>query len=118
MSNRIASAPVPGRRFNLTSARPSLRVGVVAAAAAVIVVMALVLSTAAATRLRETATEAARHNVESIVRGYIDPSLHAETFNLQAFRDPGINPQLERLSLAGAIRLINLWSPDGTIVYS
>ena len=98
--------------------QPSLRGLVVIGAAAVVVSMALVLADAVANRLRETATEAAHHNVESIVRGFIDPSLRPESFDLGRMPDPGVNEQIERLSLANSIRVINIWSRDGSIVYS
>src|SRR5687768_3632020 len=81
----------------------SLRGLVVLGAAAVIVVMAFVMSGTVANRLRETATEAARHHVESIVRGFIDPSVHANSFDLDAIPDPGVNEQLERLSIGSTI---------------
>jgi diguanylate cyclase (GGDEF)-like protein/PAS domain S-box-containing protein len=87
-------------------------------AAGVIVAMAVVVSSATAGRLRETATDAARHSVESIVRGFIDPALEAGSFDLGSRPAARVDEQLERLSLANSIRLINIWSRDGRVVYS
>ncbi len=98
--------------------RPGIRAVVVAPAIAVIVVMAVIVSNSVANELREGAKEAAVHNVEAIVRGYVDPALHETSLDLDARHDPAIDAQLERLVLSGEIRRINLWSRDGRIVYS
>jgi diguanylate cyclase (GGDEF)-like protein/PAS domain S-box-containing protein len=91
---------------------------VIAPAIAVTVVMAIVVSNAVADELRRSATEAAVHGVEAIVRGYVDPELDEASLDLDATRDPAIDHQLERLTLSGEIRRINVWSRDGRIVYS
>jgi diguanylate cyclase (GGDEF)-like protein/PAS domain S-box-containing protein len=80
--------------------------------------MAIVVSNAVADELRRSATEAAVHGVEAIVRGYVDPELGETSLDLDATRDPTIDRQLERLTLSGEIRRINVWSRDGRIVYS
>jgi PAS domain-containing protein len=80
--------------------------------------MAVVVSNAVADELRRSATEAAVHGVEAIVRGYVDPELGETSLDLDAARDPAIDRQLERLTLSGEIRRINVWSRDGRIVYS
>jgi diguanylate cyclase (GGDEF)-like protein/PAS domain S-box-containing protein len=98
--------------------RPGIRVVVVAPAIAVIVGMAMVVSNSVADELREGAKEAAVHNVEAIVRGYVDPVLNEMSLDLDATRDPEIDAQLERLTLSGEIRRVNVWSRDGRIVYS
>jgi diguanylate cyclase (GGDEF)-like protein/PAS domain S-box-containing protein len=98
--------------------RPGLRTIVVAPAVAVIVGMAIVVSNSVADELRRSATESAVHSVEAIVRGYVDPGLHETSLDLGAARDPAIDAQLERLTLSGEIRRINIWSRDGRIVYS
>ena len=98
--------------------RPGLRTIVVAPAVAVIVGMAIVVSNSVADELRRSATESAVHSVEAIVRGYVDPGLHETSLDLGAARDPAIDGQLERLTLSGEIRRINIWSRDGRIVYS
>jgi diguanylate cyclase (GGDEF)-like protein/PAS domain S-box-containing protein len=87
-------------------------------AVAVIVGMAIVVSNSVADDLRRSATESAVHNVEAIVRGYVDPELHESSLDLAAPRDPAIDAQLERLTQSGEIRQINIWSRDGRIVYS
>ena len=108
----IARASVGLRR------RPGLRTVVVAPAVAVIVGMAIVVSSSVADELRRSATDSAVHNVEAIVRGYVDPELTETSLDLDAPRDPAIDAQLERLTLSGEIRRINIWSRDGRIVYS
>ena len=69
--------------------RPGLRTVVVAPAVAVIVGMAIVVSNSVADELRRSATESAVHNVEAIVRGYVDPELDESSLDLDAPRDPG-----------------------------
>ena len=98
--------------------RPGLRTIVVAPAVAVILVMAIVVSNSVADELRRGATESAVHNVEAIVRGYIDPGLREASLDLNAPHNPTIDSQLERLTQSGEIVRINLWSRDGRIVYS
>jgi diguanylate cyclase (GGDEF)-like protein/PAS domain S-box-containing protein len=98
--------------------RPGLRTIVVAPAVAIVVAMAVVVSNGVADELRRTATDAALHSVEAIVRGYVDPVLDASSLDLDAPRDPNIDRQLERLTASGDIRRIDLWSRDGRIVYS
>jgi diguanylate cyclase (GGDEF)-like protein/PAS domain S-box-containing protein len=98
--------------------RPGIRMVVVAPAIAVIVGMAVVVSNSVANELRESAKEAAVHNVEAIVRGYVDPVMDDTSLDLDARHDPAIDAQLERLTLSGEIRRINVWSRDGRIVYS
>jgi diguanylate cyclase (GGDEF)-like protein/PAS domain S-box-containing protein len=116
--------PVPKSRRVFSGAaarirrRPGIRVVVVAPAIAVIVGMAVVVSNSVADELREGAKEAAVHNVEAIVRGYVDPVLDETSLDLEARHDPAIDAQLERLVLSGEIRRINVWSRDGRIVYS
>ena len=116
--------PVPKLRHVLPASaarirrRPGFRVVVVAPAIAVIVGMALVVSNSVADELREGAKEAAVHNVEAIVRGYVDPVLNETSLDLDARHDPEIDAQLERLTLSGEIRRVNVWSRDGRIVYS
>jgi diguanylate cyclase (GGDEF)-like protein/PAS domain S-box-containing protein len=98
--------------------QPRLNALVVVPAVAVIVAMAVVVSNSAADELRETSKQSAVQNVEAIVRGYLDPQLDATSLDLDAQRDPAIDAQLERLTLSGEIRRINIWSRDGRIVYS
>lgn len=80
--------------------------------------MAIVVSNSVADELRRSATESAVHNVEAIVRGYVDPELQESSLDLEAPRNVAIDAQLERLTLSGEIRRINIWSRDGRIVYS
>ena len=80
--------------------------------------MAIVVSNGVADELRRSATESAANSVEAIVRGYVDPALGQTSLDLGARLDPAIDAQLERLTLSGEIRRINIWSRDGRIVYS
>ena len=98
--------------------RPGLRTVVVAPAVAVIVGMAIVVSNSVADELRRSATVSAANSVEAIVRGYVDPELSEASLDLGTRLDPAIDAQLERLTLSGEIRRINIWSRDGRIVYS
>ena len=85
---------------------------------AVIIGMAIVVSNSVADELRRSATDSAVHNVEAIVRGYLDPELGESSLDLDAPHDPAIDAQLERLTQSGEIRRISIWSRDGRIVYS
>lgn len=98
--------------------RPGLRTVVVAPAVAIVVAMAVFVSNGVADELRRIATDSAVHSVEAIVRGYVDPVLDASSLDLDAPRDPAIDAQLERLTVSGEIRRIDLWSRDGRIAYS
>ena len=98
--------------------RASFRALVVVPAVAVIVAMAFVVSNCVADQLRESAKESAIQNVEAIVRGYVDPDLDESSLDLNAQRDADIDAQLERLTLSGEIRRVNVWSRDGRVVYS
>jgi len=98
--------------------RPGLRTVVVAPAVAVIIGMAIVVANSVADELRRSATDSAVHNVEAIVRGYVDPALQESSLDLDAPHDPAIDAQLERLTQSGEIRRISIWSRDGRIVYS
>jgi diguanylate cyclase (GGDEF)-like protein/PAS domain S-box-containing protein len=84
----------------------------------VVVGMAVVVAEISAGQLRQTAADAAVHQVEAIVRGYVDPTITEETLALDAVADPEIGAELERLSISGDIREISMWSRDGRIVYS
>lgn len=97
---------------------PDLRTVVVAPTIAIVVAMAFVVSNGVADELRRIATDAAVHNVEAIVRGYVDPNLDAASLDLDASRDDALDAQLERLTVSGDIRRIDVWSRDGRIVYS
>jgi len=91
---------------------------VAGAAIAIVVGMAVSVATLVADELRRTATRAAQHNVETIVRGYVDPTIDPAGLELGGIPDPGITEQLARIVSAGDIRSINIWSRDGRIVYS
>ena len=98
--------------------RPSLRLWVAALAVAVVVCMAVAVAEIAAGHLRQTAAEAAVHNVEGIVRGYVDPKIGEESLALGGQAQTEISAELERLTVSGDIRRISIWSRDGRIVYS
>ena len=83
-----------------------------------VVLMAVAVAEVVANQLRRTAADAAVHNVETIVRGYVDPRIHENSLSLGAPIDPAISAELERITLSGDIRQINIWSRDGRIVYS
>jgi len=98
--------------------RPSLRLLVGALAVAVVVCMAVVVADIAAGHLRQTAAEAAVNSVEAIVRGYVDPKVDEESLALGGRAQPEISAELERITVAGDIRRISIWSRDGRVVYS
>ena len=105
-------------RASVAAPRPGLRLLVAVPAIAVVVGMALVVSHEVAGQLRQTATDAALRDVEAIVRGYLDPTLEPESLDLGSTRSPAIDDQFVRLTAPGNLLRINLWSRDGTIVYS
>jgi diguanylate cyclase (GGDEF)-like protein/PAS domain S-box-containing protein len=102
--------------------RPSWRAGprafVLAGTAAIVIVMALIIADRVAGQLRRTAVDAALGNVETIVRGYVDPVLVEDSLGLDAQPDPAIDRQLERLTVSGNLLEITVWSRDGRAVYS
>jgi diguanylate cyclase (GGDEF)-like protein/PAS domain S-box-containing protein len=109
------------RRLRLAAVRrwrPSLSVPVGILVVSVVVGMAIAIAEIAAGELRRTAAEAAVHQVEAIVRGYVDPVIGEESLALDAVAHPDIAAELDRLSVSGNIREINIWSRDGRIVYS
>jgi diguanylate cyclase (GGDEF)-like protein/PAS domain S-box-containing protein len=91
---------------------------VIAPAVAVIVGMAIAVSTAVADELRRSASDAAVHGIEAIVRGYIDPALGEGSLDLTAEPDAALDTELERLTQSGELRRISIWSRDGRVVYS
>jgi diguanylate cyclase (GGDEF)-like protein/PAS domain S-box-containing protein len=80
--------------------------------------MAVVLAEVVAGHLRSTAANGAVHNVEAIVRGYVDPQVDEADLALEGVPGPGMSAELERLIVSGDIRVISIWSRDGRIVYS
>lgn len=106
---RLGAVPLP---------RPGLRGIVIAPAVAVIVAMAVVVSSAVADELRRSASDAAVHGIEAIVRGYVDPSLDEGSLDLGAGPTAALDDELERLTQSGDIRRISVWSRDGRVVYS
>jgi diguanylate cyclase (GGDEF)-like protein/PAS domain S-box-containing protein len=80
--------------------------------------MAVVLAEVVAGHLRSTAAGGAVHNVEAIVRGYVDPQVDETDLALESKPRPGMTAELERLIVSGDIRVISIWSRDGRIVYS
>lgn len=103
---------------HITSWHPSLRLLVAVATIAIVVGMAVSVANVVAEELRATATEAALRNVETIVRGYVDPTANEGSLALGAPAFDDIDRQLERVIAAGDIRRVNIWSRDGRVVYS
>ena len=88
-------------RPSASTRRPGLRTVVVAPAVAVIVGMAIVVSNSVADELRRSATESAVHNVEAIVRGYVDPGA------------AGVEPRPRRAARPGDRRAARTADPVG-----
>jgi len=112
------SAP---RRFRLAAPRrwkAGFSLPVAIGVVGVVVGMAVLIAEIAAGQLRQTAADAAVHQVEAIVRGFVDPTISEETLELDAVPNPEIGAELERLTISGDIREISIWSRDGRIVYS
>ncbi|HEY7600776.1 MAG TPA: PAS domain S-box protein, partial [Candidatus Limnocylindrales bacterium] len=117
----LPARPTRQRRatpLTLATLRPSLRLWVAGLAVAVVVLMALVVSEVVATRMRGTAADAAVQNVETIVRGYVDPQVSEGDLDLGAPGNEAIAEALERITASGDIRQVSIWSRDGRIVYS
>jgi diguanylate cyclase (GGDEF)-like protein/PAS domain S-box-containing protein len=91
---------------------------VATAAIAVVVGMAIAVSTTVADQIRETATDAALHNVETLVRGYVDPTIDPDSLTLAGTADLAIDTELDRIVQAGDIRFVAIWSRDGRLVYA
>jgi len=111
------SAP---RRFRLAAPRrwkAGFSLPVAIGVVGVVVGMAVLIAEIAAGQLRQTAADAAVHQVEAIVRGFVDPTISEETLELDAVPNPEIGAELERLTISGDIREISIWSRDGRIVY-
>ncbi len=119
-TNLLASLAARGRRRRgiVRGWRPSLRASVLAASALLIIVLAVAIASNVADHLRDTAVGSAERNVESIVRGYVDPILDADSLGIDASVDPAIRNQLMRLPAADDIRRINVVTRDGRVLYS
>ncbi|MEP7157942.1 MAG: EAL domain-containing protein [Chloroflexota bacterium] len=85
---------------------------------AVVVGMAVAIAEISAGELRRTAADAAVHQVEAIVRGYVDPGITEESLAMGMPSDLSVDAELDRLTVAGEIRSISIWSRDGRIAYS
>ena len=118
LPRRSKPRSVPRLRAVALGWRPSLRVAVGVLTVAVVVGMALAVSQIVGVRLRATAADAALSSAHGVVRGFIDPILTEESLALDAEREPAVDEQLERLVSGGELERINIWSRDGTIVYS
>src|SRR4051794_9576918 len=80
-----------------TSWRPSLRLLVVSAALTIVVGMAISVASIVANQLRQTATLAAQRNVETLVRGFVNPTIGSVGLDLDAPSDAAMADQLERI---------------------
>lgn len=89
-----------------------------ASSALVVLLLAVAISSRTSDHLRDSATESAVQNAESIVRGYIDPILTSSGLDIDAAPDPQVDAQLVRLIAAGDMRRINVFTRDGRIMYS
>jgi len=98
--------------------RPTLRSAVLVGCAVVVILLAFAIATRTSDHLRQSATESAIHNAESIVRGYVDPILREPSLNLGAARNPEVAAELDRLVASGDMRRINIWTRDGRVMYS
>jgi diguanylate cyclase (GGDEF)-like protein/PAS domain S-box-containing protein len=86
---------------------------------ALVVAAALLVSANVSDHLERTAVNEAVRTTESVVRGYIDPSVAGGGLaNPTAGQAAAINTDLERLVSAGKILRIKVWSLGGTVVYS
>src|SRR6185503_17137499 len=102
-SGGLTPSPHAARSRRPSSWRPSLRMLVVAAAVTIVVGMAVAVASIVANQLRQTATAAALHSVETIVRGYVDPSIGQAGLELSSQADPAITDQLDRIVASGDI---------------
>ncbi len=98
--------------------RPGLRTSVVGVTGLVVLATAFVTSALTADRLRDSATAAALHNAEAIVRGYVDTIVEEQDLALDAPQQAEIEAQLSRLVASGDLLRVTLWSRDGRAVYS
>ena len=98
--------------------RPSLRFGVLVGSAAVVLGLAVAIAISVSDHLRRSATDSAIGNAESIVRGYVDPILSAESLGIDAQLATEVEAELERLVASGGMRRINVWTKDGRAIYS
>ena len=96
----------------------TLRSAVLGSCAVVVLLLAFAIATRTSDHLRQSATESAIHNAESIVRGYVDPILREPSLNLGAVRNPEVAAELDRLVASGDMRRINIWTRDGRVMYS
>ena len=85
---------------------------------AVIVGIAIVVSNRVADELRRSATESAVHNVEAIVRGYVDPDLQESSLDLDAPHDTGNRRAARTADSVGRDPPDQHLVRDGRIVYS
>ena len=81
-------------------------------------VTAGVISGSTAEQLRASATAAALHNAEAIVRGYVDTIIDEADLGLSAPHDAQIQAQLDRLVASGDLLRVTVWSRDGRAAFS
>jgi diguanylate cyclase (GGDEF)-like protein/PAS domain S-box-containing protein len=84
-----------------------------------VVATALLVSINVSGHLERAAVDEAVRTTESVVRGYIDPTVATGGLaDPSPARAASINADLVRLVAAGKILRIKVWAPDGTIVFS
>jgi diguanylate cyclase (GGDEF)-like protein/PAS domain S-box-containing protein len=92
---------------------------VLGVSAALVVATAVAVSASVSDHLTSAAMDQAVRSAQTVMHGYVDPSVSPTT--LQG-KDPvgavTINRQLERLTSAGQLLRIKVWSPDGTVTFS
>jgi diguanylate cyclase (GGDEF)-like protein/PAS domain S-box-containing protein len=112
--------PTQNRTASLISARrPGLRALVLSLSGVLVIGTAVVVAITVSDNLRAAAVNEAVRTTESVVRGFVDPSVTPEVL-----ADPGspaggaINDQLAQIVHAGKLLRIKVWDRAGTVVFS
>jgi diguanylate cyclase (GGDEF)-like protein/PAS domain S-box-containing protein len=117
-------APVPELTdtrpsFPFAAWRPGLRALVLTVSGVLVIVTAVAVAITVSDHLRSAAVGEAVRTTESVVRGFVDPSVTKE-----ALADPSgpagtaIDDQLAQIVRAGKLLRIKVWAPNGTVVFS
>jgi diguanylate cyclase (GGDEF)-like protein/PAS domain S-box-containing protein len=111
--------PNPRRHRLPRPGRPGLRVVVLGLTAAIVFMTAVIVADTVAVRVTDSAVNEAVAAAESLVRGDIDALLAASTIGSPTTTQAAeINDRLVRLTSAGNLLRIKVWSPDGRVLYS
>ena len=104
---------------NVLTRRPGLRALVLSVSAVLVIGTAVAVAVTVSDHLRTAAVNEAVRTTESVVRGFVDPSVTPAVLADPTGADgAAINDQLSQIVRAGKLLRIKVWNPQGTVVFS